>query len=183
MSIAAVTKAVRDAIQTEFEVGPESCEVGFDGQPKPACGEKYWAVHPLSWQGLPDEDWALGEEYQVGVTLTFRMGVAPKDRWGLAVWLADNGMEDFVRRTITLIHHSQTIRVAAGVYITGGASGKILTPLQLLRIENPKPQGPQWFSAEPVDLTQQKYTVADCGVSQTMVFGRCQRVQSIPDMD
>ena len=183
MSIGAICKAVRDAIQDHFTVDSGSCEVGFDGQPKPSCGQRYWAVHSMGWSGLPDEDWALGEEYQVAVTLTLRMGTAPKDRWGIAVWLVDSGLEDLVRQTVTLIHHSQTVRLAANAFIAGGASGKILTPLQLLRIDNPKPQGPRWFSADDPQLTQQKYDISDCGVSQMVLFGRCQRVQSIPDMD
>lgn len=186
MSQAAVMMAVRAKLQSVFSLDSNSCEIGFDGAPKPMAGEFYVAIHPMAWSGLGDEDWALGEEYTVGVTLTMRMGVAPKDRWGIAIWLANPdggaGMEARVRTTITAIHHNQDIRLAANALISGGASGKIMTPLQLMPsgIQLPKVQVPSWFSAAPPET---EHGMPECGVSQTIIFGKCQRVQSIPDMD
>lgn len=172
--------AARNALQTEFTLDAASCEVGFDGAPKPAAGEFYAAVHPLTWS-FPNGDFDLHEDYQVAVTLTMRMGFAPKDRWGIAVWLLrPDGLESRIRRAITALHHNQEVRLAANLLITGGASGKVMTPLQVLRVEPPRVQGPDWFSAAP---PESEHAVAECGVSQMIVFGKCQRVQSIPDMD
>lgn len=180
MSQAAMCMAVRDKLQTVFGLDADSCEVGFDGQPKPACGELYVAVHPLSWSGISG-DWDLGEEYGVGVTLTMRMGVAPKDRWGIAVWLLEEGgMEQRIRQTRAAIHHNQEVRIAANAFLGEGGGGFMLTPLQILRVDPPKVQGPSWFSADP---PQSDKHVAECGVSQMLTFGKCQRVQSIPDME
>ncbi len=181
MSQAALLLAVCDAIRTEFSLTAASCEAGFDGQPKPGCGELYIAVHPLNWNGVSG-DWDLGEEYGVGVTVTIRTAWANQDRWGIAVLTAPGkGLEARVRKIITAIHHNQDVRIAANSRITGGG-GNILTPLVFVRVEPPRPVGPSWFSAAMPD-PDQPGVVPECGVSQTIIFGRCQRVQSIPDME
>lgn len=180
MSLAAVCKAVRNTLQAEFNLNADSCEVGFDGQPKPSAGEKYFAVHPLGWTGLP-QDWDLGEEYQMAVTVTLRLGFAPRDRWGIAVWLAeDEGMETLIRQVITVIHHNQTLRLLAVNLQKAPGGGNILTPLQFIRVDAPVMRDYDWFTAVAPENRNQ---TDQCGVSQTIVFGKCQRVQSIPDME
>jgi hypothetical protein len=183
MSQAAVMIAARDAIQDLFKVDASICEIGFDGTPKPSAGEWYYAVHAGVMSSV-SSDWDLGEEYQVQVTVTRRMGVTPTDRWGIGAWLADPnggaGLEARCRQIITRIHHNQIVRIAADDEIDGGASGKILTPLQWLSTQPPVLRLHTWFSA-PAPKTE--YEVSPSGVSVTIVFGRCQRVQSIPDMD
>ena len=180
MSIGAVALATRDVLRTELELDAASCEVGFDGTPKPACGDFYVAVHAVGWTA-PQQDWDLSEEYQIAVTLTLRTAFAMKDRWGIAVWLAANtGLEPRVRQVIVAVHHNQTLRQAADALITGGASGKILTPLQLLQVQSAVVRDFSWFGAAP---PESEHEDPECGVSQTIIFGKCQRVQSIPDMD
>ncbi len=180
MSLAAVMMAARNKLQTVFGLDADSCEIGFGPEPKPAAGEFYIAVHSLGWSG-GNQDWDLTEDYQVAITPTLRMGFAMKDRWGIAVWLlANEGMEPRIRQIITAIHHNQLLRQAADALITGCASGKILTPLQFIRTEGPQIKGPDWFSAS---MPESDHQVAECGVAQTIVFGKCQRVQSVPDMD
>lgn len=174
-------KAVRDVLHTTFSVDANSCEIGFGPEPKPSCGERYWAIHQIRHAGL-NQDWDLGEEYTVGVTLTMRMGFAPQDRWGIAVWLADSGLEELVRQTIVAIHHNQLLRQQASRYAGSPRTDLIVTPLQLMPqgIENPVPRGPEWFSSPPPETEHQ---TAECGVSQTVVFGKCQRVQDVPEME
>lgn len=176
MSLAAVCKAVRDTLQTTFNLTADSCEVGFDGMPKPACGEKYIAVHPLGWTCQPG-DHDLHEEFTIGVTITLRMGFAPKDRWGIAVWLAEtDGMEVMLRKAIKAIHHNQTVRELATTYMSYSGF-YALTPLQFIRVDaKPTVQGPNWFSAPMPETDGQ---VAECGVSQMITFGKCQQVQNI----
>lgn len=179
MSLAACMIAVRDVLQDLFRVDENSCEVGFDGKPKPACGERYFAVHSLGWNGI-NGDWDLGEEYTVGVTVTIRTGFAPKDRWGIAVWLAENdGMESTIRQVITAIHHNQTVRAAMDAVLDETGGGNFVTPLQLMRVDNPVVRNHTWFDAD----VPEDGAVAESGVSQTIVFGKCQRVQNIPDME
>lgn len=180
MSLAAVCLAARDALQESFGLDGNSCEVKFGPEPHPECGEFFLSVHPLAWTATV-QDWNLGEMYQVGVTGTMKMGFAPKDRWGIEVWTkAETGLDAKMRQVLTALHHNQAARIAANVYITGGASGKVITPLQLVRIEIPKFRDHTWFTAA---LPETEHAVAECGVSQTIVFGASNREQSIDDMD
>lgn len=184
MSQSAILQAVRDQLQQTFTLDADSCEVGFDGSPKPSCGELYIAVHPANWTGISG-DYDLGEEFEVGVTITLRMGVAPKDRWGIAVFLTapdgGPGLDALCRQAITAIHQSQTVRLAADTYLTNAGAmggGSILTPFRFKNGGKPSVKGPEWFDAAPAGKA-----AAECGVAQTITFGRCQRVQDIQDME
>ena len=175
--------ATRQVLQKEFNLDHNSIEVGFDGQPKPSAGEFFASIHPMNWT-FPNGDWDLHEDNTIGVTLTLRLGFSPQDRFAVAVWLFEtNGMEPRIRRVITAIHHNQALRSAANELISGGASGKIFTPLQVIRVENPKPQGPAWFNASPPEHIDHYSPPPPCGVSQTVVFGKAQRCQPVDDMD
>jgi hypothetical protein len=188
--MAAVAIAVRNQLQNTFGLTADSCEVGFDGRPKTSAGEFYIAIHPMDWSGISG-DWDLGESYQFGVTLTMRMGVAPLDRWGIAVWLGtttllpnvinDDGLDARVRRAIVAIHHNQVqIRQAASLLIDPTRNDLIVTPLQLIKPQMPQVRGPDWFSAPPPETEHQ---VAECGVSQTLIFGKCERCADVPNME
>ncbi len=178
MSQAILASAVRDHLQSVFGLGADSCEVGFDGRPKPGAGELYLAIHEGAWLDKSG-DYDLHEEYQIAITVTMRMGFAPKDRWGIAVWTAPDGLDVQMRKVITAIHHNLLLRVAASDGLNGGRY--FATPLFLLRPpDKPQPQGPDWFSAPiPESDTQ----IAECGVSQTAVFGKCQLCQAIDEME
>lgn len=182
MSHSALCQAVRNKLQTVFSLGSDACEVGFDGSVKPTGAQFYVAIHPLSMAGVSG-DWDLGEEYQVGVTLSVRLGVTPYDRRGIDVWLNqsdETGLHQRVRKAVLAIHHNQEVRIAANALITGGVNGKIITPLILMPggVQPPQPRGYDWFGeAAPEGNTQ----TDDAGASQTIVFGKCQRVQAIDD--
>ncbi len=185
MSQAALCKAVRDQLKTALSLDENSCEVRFDGQPPAACGEEFYAVHPLGWNGISG-DHDLHEEVQVGVTLTLRTTFAPDDRRGVDVWLANadsigpDGMETKLRKVIAAIHKSQDVRVAANVYITDGSSGKFFTPLWFIRTDPLQIKMWDWFSENP---PQSENEDPVCGVSCTITFGKCQRCQPVEDMD
>ena len=183
MSHSAICLAVRDQLQVTFSLDSSSCEVGFDGSTKPSAGQFYVAIHPLGLEGISN-DFDLGESYSVGVTLSMRLGVAPKDRRGIAIWLdqADGtGLHQCVRQAITAIHQNQNVRIAANTHIAGGG-GNIVTALLLMPggVQPPQIRSYDWFSAVAPDGQSQ---VDDAGVSQTITFGKCQRVQDVPDMD
>jgi hypothetical protein len=179
MSLAAVCKAARDVLQKVLAVDANSCECGFDGQPDPMAGESYYRIHPLGWNALP-QDYDLSEEYTVGVTLTMRLGWVPKDRRGVALWLAYDGLDARAREVVKTIHHNQLLRKASVVYLQGKGGGDTLTPLQLVRIDMPQVRSYDWFTAEAPEEENQS---DDAGVSQTIVFGKCQRVQNIEYME
>lgn len=179
MSLAVLAQAVRDTLQTAFSLTASSCEVSFDGQPKPSAGELYLAVHPGAWTKA-EGDYDLDEEYTIGVTVTIRMGFAPKDRWGIEVWAAStDGLDKRVRQVIVAVHHNQAIRQLASTRLFQGEK-YFVTPLQLLRVDPPKLQNWSWFSASPPEREGQ---IAESGVSQTVWFGKCRRCQSVDNME
>ena len=68
------------------------------------------------------------------MTLSIRLGFAPKDRRGIAVWLDQQdgtGLHQRVRQAIAAIHQNQQVRIAANNLITGGG-GNIVTALLLM---------------------------------------------------
>lgn len=176
MSLAALCEASRDALQVAFKVDNTSCEVKFDGEPDPDCGDVFLAIHPLSWQAVQD-DHNLHEEYQLGVTLSMRTTVAPKDRRGVALWLPqDGGLDVLCRKAIRTLHKNEAVRAAANKIIGGG--DVIFTPLFFRSVSMPTPRGAEWFTAVAPEHAQDR----DCGVSQTITFASVQRCESIDDM-
>lgn len=175
MSLAALCQATRDALLTAFKLTESSCQVKFDGQPDPDAGELFLAIHPLGWNAV-DGDYDLHEGYQVGVTLTMRTAVAPKDRRGVALWLPqDGGLDSLCRLAIKTIHQSQAVRAAANDIAK--SDNAIFKPLFFRSVSLPTPRNADWFSADA-----EKATDRDCGVSQTITFGNCERGESISDM-
>ena len=84
MSQRAYRLAVRDKLQNLFNLDANSCETGFDGQPKPSCGELYIAVHSGPWSGT-SADYDLTEIVGLLVTVTMRIAKVPQDRYGPSI--------------------------------------------------------------------------------------------------
>lgn len=183
MSHAAIALAARDALQTAFQIDKNSCEVAFDGMPNPSAGEFYVGVHPLNWQGI-NGDFDLHEEYSIGVTITLRMAFSPQDSYGIAVWtLANKGLEPRARVAITTLHHNQQVRIAANLRLNeeDNAGRYFVTPLQFLQAQPVQVRDYNWFTAKAPPKSEHDYSKA--GVSQTLVFGKCQRCQAIDEME
>jgi hypothetical protein len=173
--------AVRDTIQRGVllngnAIDADTCEVGFDGSPKPSAGQLYIAVHLGSWSMAPMGDWDFHEQVEIQVTVTLRLGDVPLDRYGIAAWVkATSGLDAICRQIIVLLHHNQAVRAAANVYIGSGSAG-FVTTTQLVSAQPPKMQRAQWFlgNEPPADDVQ----AAMSGVSQTLTF-KAQRCQGI----
>ena len=180
MSLSAVCLAARDRIRSYLSLGEDSCEVGFDGQPKPMAGQLYVAVHPASWTGT-DNDYELEEIIAVNVTVTMRLGSSPKDRWGVAVWTKqDDGLDAVCRKVIVALHmnYADVMNVANTTYITTARDG-FYHPLKFRDGGLPRYVDHHWFSAaEP----ESQYQVAEAGVAQTLTFGALARFQTIGGM-
>lgn len=187
MSQAALALATRDVLQQLLDMDSDSCEVGFPpGKPKPSCGETYVAVWPGAWKGISD-DYDLREEFVINVTLTVRLGEPPLDRWGIAVWAAQNiGFQSLLRRIVTAVHQNQLLRLAANVCIGqeyGTVPDILYKPLWFLDGGTAEPKGADWFGAsvpaidDPMVIPQ-----VECGVAQTLVFGKSERSQTIGGM-
>src|SRR5690348_12331744 len=54
------------------------CDVNFDGQPTPVCGELFVCIFPGSWVATDVE--GLDEIYGISITVTVRMSLLPSDR-------------------------------------------------------------------------------------------------------
>lgn len=174
--------AVRDKIRDTLTLGtdPAVCEVMFDGQPAPVCGEWFYAVHAGDWRG-DSADADLQELIGVNVTVTRRVAFAPNDRQGLDVWAkAKVGLDAVLRKIVVAIHHKYDVMNAANVLMEADAAGSwgFDEPLLFLNGGMPAPKGPPWFAAE--DAGTGKF--ANAGMAQTLVFGRAKRVQPIESM-
>jgi hypothetical protein len=181
MSLAALALATRDTIQTVTGLDANSCEVGFDGQPKPGAGQVYYAIHCPGWNGISG-DFDLHESYQVAVTITLRMGWAPQDRWGIEVWLAANtGLDALVRQVIVACHKNYKLINSANAgkdYSIGVGSAGFVTPLWFLSAGAVQLKGAKWFSAEDAPPKNGVQT-AQSGVAQEIRFGKAERCQAI----
>ena len=192
MSSPALCQAVRDVIQAGLTINGSSpdantCEVGFDGQPKPSAGQVYIAVHMGGFNRL-EGDYDLDEGHDVYVTVTYRLGVAPKDRFGVEIWAkATSGLDALCRSIITLLHHNQNVRIYANhgksysIGDTGGGPDGFYTPLRFASAGKPQYRDYSWFTAlPPKDLKESDYE--KCGVSQELRFGKANRCQTISGM-
>lgn len=178
MSLAALTLATRDTLQQAFNLTADSCEVGFDGQPKPTAGQRYLAVFPGSWGGVSDDN-DLSEDYGVNVTVSMRLGTAPKDRWGIEVWAkAQVGLEAVCRQIAVKVHKNYDLMNLANQYIqqlfTAQTYWLLFHPLELVDGGSPRLVGPDWFG-ETLDANVQ---VQNYGVMQAMRFGKASRAQA-----
>ena len=186
MSLAALAQAVRDRLQAVILMNGEStdantCECTFTGKPKPIMGQLFLAVHILGWQGISGDN-DLHESAQIGVTVTLRLGFAPEDRDGIAVWLAANtGLEPITRAVVKAIHkdYANVMNLANTKYIGTGSAG-FVTPLWFLGGGNPTFQQASWFGAVP-DPEDPNST--PCGVSMELRFGKAERCQALDNTE
>lgn len=176
--------AIRDHLQNIFGVDRNSCDVGFDGQPKPVAGELYIAVYPGTWQGDHGAH-DLDEYFGVNVTVSRRLGAVPMDRWGSDILdKALDGLEAVCRQINQAIHKNYTLmQIANSVYL-----GNVSAPpspfaifsevLSFNSAGNPELKGPDWFSA-PDLASEFEQTWAYSGVAQTLAYVRARRTQQI----
>lgn len=179
MSWGVLCNAVVSRLQSQLKCDRDIVALGFDGEPDPVCGELFIRVHPGYWRAITSE--GLAEEYGVNVTVTRRLGVAPPDRLGEAVWMgtvnADESLEATVRRVVIALHKDvagDAIINAANAILGDDVNG-FVEPLELQDPGQPMLKGADWFHAEGA---------ADppCGVAWTIGFGGATRYQNIENM-
>lgn len=160
---------------------PNVSAIQLDGQPNPACGESFYAIHPGEWRG-DSADADLEELFGVSVTVTRRLGQAPLDRWGTDVWAKIvSGMDVICRKIVTAIHKNYAVLNAANAILEGESplQGGFVEPLQFLNASALQQKGPDWFNAENLENS---HRYANAGFAQTLSFGRARRVQDITMM-
>lgn len=180
MSQSILMQAVRDLLRLPVGAGgtgdgldlaDTECEVMFDGQPPPACGERFVAIHAGSWTNRGG--YSLGREDVVGVevTVTRRVAFTPRDRPFVALRTASNALDRLVDQIIAKLHMNYAVTNATNLSLGGAVNGYIV-PLVFLGCGRPEPKGPDWFSSDAESTTA-------VGVTRTISFGEAQRDQTI----
>lgn len=144
------------------------CGVQPDGKPPNNAGQFYYAVHFLGMRN--DDPNSLSDDWflSVGVTITARMGYAPKDRKGKRMTVAQD-LFDRATAVAKALNQDDLHRIEANKLITGTAewvavqdpSGTasvngFLEPLRFANISEARPAPAGWVgSATETDV----YTV------------------------
>lgn len=193
MSQYALLLACRDVLRAPLNQTPPTlsglgfaaaqCDVLFDGQPPPNCGELFVAIHPGEW--IAEDIEGLKERLDVEITVTVRMAVLPRDRQSTVSVLAGAGgkaLDQQLEAIRALLHldsvQDQWLNRANTQYIGAGANG-FVEPPRFRGCSRPEPCGPDWFSAD--SDTQQR--LPPVGLRQTLRFGGALRVQRIESED
>jgi hypothetical protein len=173
MSIAALLLGVETRLRSaavlndlpDEEFG-KVCGVQPDGQPPANCGQYYYAIH---FEGLrnADLDSLSGDWfYSVGVTITARMGYAPRDRRGKRATVAQEILDKAIEAA-TALHQDDLHRIEAnkvlGMSAAEAAIGRsatvngFLEPLRLSSIGEMRKAPAGWVGNE---TERDVYTVA-----------------------
>lgn len=179
MSQRALLLAVRNVLRLQPPAGlglaNGQCEVMFDGQPPPNCGELFAAVHPGDWQATDVE--GIDERYGFDITVTVRVGKVPRDEIGLNALVGPTGksLDDWLEKIRALLHldnQADQVLSSANMIIGAGANG-FVEPPRFRGASLPEPRGPEWFLAE----AHSHGPMPPVGLSQTLTFGGARRVQ------
>lgn len=175
--IEALLAAVRNGVRKDLGYDVRNCEVMDSGQPPPACGDIFAAVH----QGGVTSDMqnALDEWYDFAVTLTQRVTI-PLDRVGdemLAKKLARK--TGFNRRAHALkvyLHMAWGLLQDANQYIVDVSPDAptvygFCEPAHFESMDLPVLVGGEWFAAEP--------EAQDVGLKAELRFAGARRLQAL----
>lgn len=184
MSQRALLLAVVDVLQAAAPNGlalpTAQCQVMTDGQPPPACGELFVAVHPGEW--TTDDVEGLKERFGFEITVTVRVAKVPRDELGINALVGPTGksLDDWLEKIRAHLHLdsvSDQIINTANTTI-GAANNGFVEPPRFRGCGRPEIRGPDWFSAEPYHGA-----TAPVGLSQTLRFSDAVRVQRIESED
>lgn len=131
-------------------IGGESvklCEVRVDGQPPPAAGQWFYAIHPGRISGDTSQTTHLDQTYSFAVTITRKSGGGPNDRQGQALLLDSDMLLDRVDAVIDRVHGRGEIIALANGYIPGTAGTGFYEPPRFQSAERVEFCEPDWFFA------------------------------------
>lgn len=117
-------------------------------------GDKYVAVHGVSWYPQGDHDDGLHEEFALDCTITLRISGVPRDRIGDEAYIKLLvGIEALARQIMVEIDKNYTAMNAASTLLVGwgqGSAGPLQVPLRWTGTEaNPRLMDGSWAFAEP----------------------------------
>lgn len=175
--LVAVRNVLREPTPQGLGLAKAQCEVMFDGQPPPNCGELFVAVHPGDWQATDVE--GMDERYGFDITVTVRVGKVPRDEMGLNALVGPTGksLDDWLEKIRALLHldnQADQVLSSANTLIGAGANG-FVEPPRFRGCSRPEPRGADWFGAEAHSHAEKP----PVGLSQTLAFGGARHVQRI----
>lgn len=180
MSARCLHLALRDDLRTYlpantvnmFPLPIEQCEVTEDGRPLPAQAEIFVAIWGASWTNAYDE--GIHEEYATNVTVSYKGGKTPTDRWGPEMLIKEAAGLDFLLELLRKrIHSNYVIMNAANVIInsTLGTSNGFIRPLFFRDGGSVQTKSGSWWTGRGKEQRG--------GLSQTQRYAGCERVQTI----
>lgn len=178
MSQRVLLLAVRDTLRDRVPLKAEECEVTGDEQPFPIVGDRFVGVHPGYWRqtgvGLD-----LDEEYGISVTVSVRATKVASDRVGPQLLAkARGGLLELCEQVRAAIHMDSQESATAGVLpranqMLGNQVNGFEEPLIFQDGGRATKRGAAWFGGSGARLA---------GLSQTLLFGRARRIQTIESM-
>jgi hypothetical protein len=159
----ALMDAVRDTIRSAVSLTPGECDVCPDGQPNPAAGQRFVAVHPAAVTNRQVH--CLDEYYSFKVTVTKRTAMNPRDR------KRDGGVWELAAQVRNAVHMSYAITAAA---TAAESNASFVEPPVYEMTTYLGPKGPDWFWAEPTGGERDP-----TGIAVELSFGKCRRVTYI----
>lgn len=177
MSGAALRRAMESRLRTEMGLRDGECKIMDDGQPAPASGILFIAVHPGNWRANEPADYYLDEFIGVDVTISLKNGHGHIDRWGEKLMgTAVDAFEFIARKVISLVHANYALLTTANGLIAGD-SAKFVEPLRFV-VADAKTQerGADWWGGAAKTNTP-------IGRSMELSFDRARRVQEIAELD
>lgn len=189
MSLANLQLAVRNQLRTRLPIVDAATfplasindviDLQAGGQPPPAAGQLYLAIHGIDWSAAGAEKQRGTEEvFGVAITISRKIGSAPKDRQTGAFYAdAVDGLDRIARLITPEIHQNYVVMNAANTLMGSPAFG-FQEPLRLIG-GDPEPTivGPEWWEGD----TETK-TNAVPGWTLQIRFGNAVRIQELSVM-
>ncbi len=179
MSLSALLTAVRNHLRSELDIKSEECDCQPDGQPQPAFGSRYIAVHPTSWTpGDTRIDHGIDELFGVTCTITIRVSAVPRDRlMGEKFLKSLTGIEALARATAAVVHQNYDVMNAANAMI--GGDHKLMQPLFWNGTQMP----PRMETGTWVWSTKAAEMDLVAALVLPVRFGNARRIQSYAQME
>lgn len=179
MSLGAYLQACRDHLRTDLSLSEGECDVQPDGQPPPAFGPRYLAIHGAEWSPGDTTELVTGLDEIIGidVTYTVRAPKNPQDRvmggrsTGNLYLDSRIGMEKMCQRVMLSIHLNNDLMLMANTFIDG--PDKYVEPLRWTGTDpNPITKGPEWVWSDAENLQNMRAAYV-----MTVRFRRARRLQ------
>lgn len=149
MSLSSILSAANTHIRTQLSLNANQCDVMPSGQPPPAAGDLFIAVHASEWSngGLIQD--GLMETFGITCTISKRAPKYPPVKQAGSIFLdAAAGIEKYARLLMINLHLSYTLLTAANQLLLG--SDLTVEPLRWVQNDpTPRTVDGSWFWAKP----------------------------------